>query len=238
MPDIKITDEIRGIINRCRFDGNKVYLPEGQLDRKLYVKINALLEECGGSWNRKEKAHVFPSDPREKLGVLVSQEKLIDSQKAFQKYYTPQWLVEKLVTLADVKGKTVLEPSCGDGRVIRECLKQGAVDVTGIDVEPENCDGLTVIKDDFLKIQPDSLVDVVAGNPPFAKLGYLKHTLHAYNFLKPGGKLVFILPNSIHSNKKFQDFVVDKRWEFDEVEAGAFSDEGTEIATNIVTIYK
>lgn len=235
MADLKITDEIREIINQCRFDGNKVYLPNIQLDRKLYVKVNALLEECGGKWSKKEKCHLFSSEPSEKLGILVAQDKLVDQQKLFQKFYTPQWLVEKLVTLADVKGKTVLEPSCGDGRVMRECIKQGAAEVTGIDIEPE-CELFNVTKADFLEIESEELVDVVVGNPPFSRTDWLKHTLHAYQFVKPGGKLVFILPNSIHSNKKFQDFVLDKRWEFETVEGGAFED--TAIETNIVTIYK
>lgn len=265
MPDIKITDEMRGIINQCRFEGNKVYLPSGQLDRKLYVKINALLEECEGKWSKKEKCHVFPSDPREKLGVLVVQEKLIDSQKARQAYYTPLWLVEKVVTLADVKEKTVFEPSFGDGRFIKECAKQGACQIDGVELDKESYEGaqkeinallssmtqansnseplIHLANADFLMWPLSENLDgqvvgyqVVIGNPPFRRTDWLKHTLHAYQFVKPGGKLVFILPNSIHSNKKFQDFVVDKDWTFEKVEGGSFED--TNIETNIVIIHK
>jgi type I restriction-modification system DNA methylase subunit len=235
MPDIKITEEIRAVLDECEFTETTIKLPDKQLDRKLYVKINALFEECGGSWNRKLKAHVFPSNPKGKLGLIVEEGVLVDKQKLTQKFYTPQWLVEKIVSLADVKGKTVLEPSCGDGRVMRECIKQGAKEVTGVDILPE-CELFNVTKGDFLQTKPEELVDVICGNPPFSRTDWLKHTLHAYKFVKPGGKLVFILPNSIHSNKKFQEFVKDKVWEWKKIPGKSFED--TDIETNIVTIWK
>lgn len=253
MADLKITDEIREIINQCRFDGLKVFLPDIQLDRKLYVKVNALLEEAGGSWNRKGKCHLFASDPREKLGVLAAQDKLVDQQKLFQKFYTPQDLVKEAVQWANVKDQDVLEPSCGDGRFIRECLKQDALSVDAVELDQETAEQtiaefagqILVYTGDFLTFDPSKNAlylpeyDVVIGNPPYSRTDWLKHTLHAYKFVKPnGGRLVFILPNSIHSNKKFQEFVADKKWEYREVPAGKFKSEGTMIGTNIVKIWK
>ena len=253
MADLKITDEIREIINQCRFDGNKVFLPNIQLDRKLYTQVNALFAELKGVWSRKEKAHIFPSDPREKLGILAAQDKLIDQKKARQAFYTPQDLVEEAVKWADVKDQDVLEPSCGDGRFIRECLKQGAQSIDAVELDQETAEQtiaefsgqIVVYAGDFLTFDPSKNAlylpeyDVILGNPPYNHTDWLKHTLHAYKFVKPnGGRLVFILPNSIHSNKKFQEFVADKKWEYREVEAGRFKESGTSIATNIVKIWK
>jgi SAM-dependent methyltransferase len=234
MSNQKLTPEIESVLRAARIEGNKLFLT-GQLSPQVYKKVKNFLLNVGAEWSRKEGCHVFKGDPN-KLLFAIEEGVAVDEQKLTQKFYTPQWLVEKIVALADVKGKTVLEPSCGDGRVMRECVKQGGREVTGVDILPENCEGLVVIKEDFLRLNPDNQVDVAVGNPPFAKLAYLKHTLHAYEFVKEGGKLVFILPNSIHSNKKFQDFVADKEWEFEKVESGAFED--TAIETNIVTIWK
>jgi tRNA1(Val) A37 N6-methylase TrmN6 len=145
-----------------------------------------------------------------------------------------------------------LEPSCGDGRFIRECFKQGAVGIDVVEICEEEAEKvateffgrIAIHVGDFLEFNPitdDNFLpeyDILIGNPPYSRTDWLKHTLHAFKFVKPGGKLVFILPNSIHSNKKFQDFVLDKKWEYREIPAGAFKSEGTNIATNIVTIYK
>jgi type I restriction-modification system DNA methylase subunit len=254
MADIKITDEIRAVLDQCEFTETTVKLPDGQLDRALYVKINKLFEECSGVWSKKLKLHVFPSNPKEKLGMIVETGVLVDKIKARQAYYTPLWLVEKVVKMADVKYKTVMEPSFGDGRFIKECMKQGACWIDGIESDEEAYekalvdipDGETPVhlrNSDFLKWETSVDLDgnfkgydILIGNPPYKATTWLKHTLHAYKFVKEGGKLVFILPNSIHSNKKFQDFVADKVWEFETVPKKSFED--TDIETNIVTIYK
>lgn len=250
MPDIKITDEMRGIIDQCRFEGNKVYLPNVQLDRKLYTQINAIFAELKGEWSRKEKAHVFPSDPREKLGILVAQEKLVDKQKFFQAYFTPPELAKRVVELAEIEPHhIILEPSCGEGALVDEIVKvkHAFIDVCEINNEFLNvlaAKNYPTIRDiypqDFLDLEYcapwDLKYDRVISNPPYNKNQWLTHSIWAYNFVKEGGRLVCILPNSIHSNKKFQDFVIDKRWEFQKVEAKTFED--TDIETNIVTILK
>ena len=244
MPDLKITEEIRSIINQCRFDGLKVYLPNIQLDRKLYVKVDTLLSEAGGKWSRKEKAHIFPEDPREKLGVLAAQDKLIDKQKLYQAFFTPPELAKRVVELADVEGCTVLEPSAGHGALIDQMLTYDGVEIEAIELNPEFVEHLYEkygerigLRDgDFLQLMsPESYYDRIIMNPPFTKLQWLKHIEHAYKFLKPGGKLVAITPNSL-TNKKFQDFALDKKWEFEKIAGNTFED--TAIETNIVTIWK
>ena len=52
---MKISDEILGILSRCTVDGNTLYLPDEQLDRKTYTAVNKCLVNIGGKWNRKAK---------------------------------------------------------------------------------------------------------------------------------------------------------------------------------------
>ena len=35
-----------------------------------------------------------------------------------------------------------------------------------------------------------AVYDLVIANPPFSNLGVMRHTLHAMDFLKPGGRLI------------------------------------------------
>lgn len=47
---MKISDEILGILSRCTVDGNTLYLPDEQLDRKTYTAVNKCLVNIGGKW--------------------------------------------------------------------------------------------------------------------------------------------------------------------------------------------
>ena len=62
------TDEkVQDVLDRCTIEGNNVFLPE-DLDRDVYTKVNKKLIGIGGKWNRKAKAHIFPTDPSELMG--------------------------------------------------------------------------------------------------------------------------------------------------------------------------
>lgn len=53
---------IREILSNAEIDGHQVRLP--RLDPKTYKECDAALQSLGGTWNKKEKAHVFGCDPR------------------------------------------------------------------------------------------------------------------------------------------------------------------------------
>ena len=113
---MKTTQEV---FDQCKIEGNNVYLPQ-QLDKKLYVQVNKALVGIGGKWNRKEKAHVFPSDPSELLGRVQNGE-TINLKKEFQFFETPDELADRLVALAFDPGYqlgAILEPSAGQGAII------------------------------------------------------------------------------------------------------------------------
>lgn len=101
---------------------------------------------------------------------------------------------------SNFKTLRVLEPSCGDGRVLDEVRARGHKGL-GIEVHPGRASeakakGHSVLIGNFLEVAPDPTFDAVAMNPPFYGRHYRKHLDHAKAFLKPGGVLVCILPAS------------------------------------------
>lgn len=240
-------EQIFQTLRSGRVEGNKYFLPEIQLDRKLYQKCNEVIENLGGKWDRKSKAHIFNKGSDkfkdflegEKEEVVESPRKLPQSEKKeLQKFYTPIPLVKKMVEMANVKGKRVLEPSAGDGRFILECIAQGASFVQGIDVAPDS-EEIRILKEDFLNFKTpkeEDKFDVVIGNPPYSKNQWIKHTIHAYDMLKVGGKLFFILPDS--PNRKFYEWIIKKDYDIEKLEKGTFKEMGTMVNTLILTITK
>lgn len=247
MANVKISPEVQDVLNRGAIEGNVFKLPEGQLERDLYVAVDKVLKALGGKWKRGT-GHVFPSDPSEKLGRTLNTGIAVDEKKQFQAFFTPPELAAKVVQMADVSGKYVLEPSAGGGALVKECIAQGASSVFMVEINEEflstliksvapslKCGGITL---DFLKFateQPE--FDRVVMNPPFTKNQDVKHVEHAFKFLKPGGKLVAIMANN-QSRKLFQKLIEGKNYAIEEVDAGAFKESGTMVRTLILTLWK
>ena len=99
-------------------------------------------------------------------------------------------------------GDKVLEPSCGDGRIMDAIIKaQPEADLLGIEyhggrANDARAKGHHVVVANFLEKEPTGDYDFVFMNPPFSGKHYLKHIEHAKKFLRPGGHLVAILPAS------------------------------------------
>lgn len=85
----KIPENVLDVLGMCRTEGNVLYLPDGQLDRKLYMAVNKVLENMGGKWNRKAKGHVFANgDPAEMLEVVLLTQEVRDLKKEFRAFLT------------------------------------------------------------------------------------------------------------------------------------------------------
>jgi SAM-dependent methyltransferase len=140
--------------------------------------------------------------------------------------------------LGNIKGKTVLEPSCGCGRFL-DALRRAGADCFGIEYDAGRADqarakGHRVFRGNFLDAPPTKDRDLVVMNPPFYGRHYEKHIRHALKFLKPGGKLVAILPASArYDHCGLED--LKPRWS--DLPVGAFSQSGTNINTTICTVF-
>ncbi len=162
--------------------------------------------------------------------------------KDLQFYPTPYSVIDRITADLRLDGKRVLEPSCGDGRIM-DCLKANGAEVYGVEVDQARAaatraKGHRVLADNFLRVEPSmgwEDFDLVVMNPPFYGKHYAKHVRHAMRFLKPNGKLVAILPATARYDHGLLDDLAP-RW--CDLPVGAFSESGTNVCTTVATITK
>lgn len=158
--------------------------------------------------------------------------------KDLQFYPTPQKVIDIMLSDLRLSGKHVLEPSCGDGRLMVAIKRAGAASVTGIEFDRDRADkarmwGMPVQWANFLVTIPNPVFDLVIMNPPFYGRHYAKHVRHALRFLKPGGTLIAILPATARYDHGLLDDL-GPNWR--DLPVGAFAESGTNICTTIATI--
>ena len=173
----QIKDDVLTVLSTLNIDGNNVTI-NGQLDRKLYLAVNKVLERIGGKWNRKAKAHVFDGDPTDRLNNVIECGEL-DPKIKTGYFPTPAKIVDKMIELANLeRGQTILEPSAGQGHIAdRICTKIGIhpEDIEICEILPENVHILEekgyVVQREFFKHVDDCGGDVkydrILMNPPF-----------------------------------------------------------------------
>jgi len=241
LPSTTIPADVRGVLVNGRVEGNQFFLPS-QLDRRLYESTNKVLGALGGRWNRKAGAHVFDTQCEDLI------ESAIDTG-SYQRpadlgwFPTPPALAARVVAVAGITaGMRVLEPSGGDGALVREILKRGAT-VIAVEIDPGRAAMLrallgqdNVIEDDFLRIEPTFTVDAVVANPPFAKRADVHHMNHAFKFLRPGGRLTAIMAAGItfREDKLTTEFRA-RLASIELLPEGAFKISGTSVNTVLVT---
>lgn len=242
MADFKLDEDVRSVLLRAECDGQHLRLPSGQLDRKLYERVNKALANAGGKWKGgKVQAHVFDSgNAAGKLVAMLSSGVSVDEKKRDQAFFTPRELALRVATLAEVSGYGVLEPSAGTGALALACMDSGANEVECFEINPEYADellaaGWPTTIGDFLRFQVSRRYTRIVMNPPFTKNQDIAHVKHALTWLAPKGVLVsLMMPNQ--KRKGFQEIVDKYDPEIIEVERGAFKESGTAIATIIVKI--
>jgi hypothetical protein len=116
---LKISNDVANVLANSRVEDIKLFLPEGQLDRKLYMSVNKVLAAIKGKWNRSAKAHIFPESPVDVIDDILLTGEYTDAKKEFQFFETPSPLAKRLVDMAEIiEGETVCEPSAGRGRIV------------------------------------------------------------------------------------------------------------------------
>jgi hypothetical protein len=167
--------------------------------------------------------------------------------KDLQFYWSPQEVIDRAMDVAGIYQRNnysgreapahrVLEPSCGDGRILDELRARGCRPF-GIEVHPGRAaearsKGHAVLTGNFLEQPARPEFDFVVMNPPFYGRHYVKHVRHAMNFLKPGGTLVSILPATAHYDHK------ELQGQWTDLPVGSFSEAGTNVPTGILKIRK
>lgn len=221
---------IRGQKVRVFMNGNAHLF----FDKHALLDINRALAEFYGE--------VLPDAEDENAPRSASRE--VSKDLAY--YPTPDKAAETLIYGAYIGADmTVLEPSCGCGRLL-DMIRQKAKDVRnvralGIEVHAGRADearskGFNVLTANFLDVEPSPDFDRVVMNPPFSGKHYLKHIRHALKFLKPDGRLVAILPATAWYDHG--ELTGDLKGEWRDLPAGSFSESGTNVPTGYIAIHK
>jgi len=257
---VNIDSEVLDILKQGELSNDYYYLPQIQLDRSLYVKVNQVLECAGYKWNKKEKAHLPIQDNSfDRLNTALQTGIIIDSKKEYQFFPTPDNVIEQLIeSIPFDNGKRILEPSAGAGAIADKIKKHCdnyrisyQLDVCEINPQCQQvlkAKGYNLVAEDFLKYNPKDKYDIIIMNPPFNKQQDIDHVTHALSMLVPDGYLVSVMLPSFQyrENKKskaFRDLINNYHNpdlygnEIREVEAGAFKKSGTNIATTILYMY-
>lgn len=231
---ITVVDEIetrapnRGVTIRKFQNGNAHII----FDRFALLDINRALAEFYGE--------VLPDaeedDAKPQVSTAVS--------KDLQFYWSPKPVIAKALDEAGIylpryrgdeppKHK-VLEPSCGDGRILDELRARGCnvfgIEVHAVRAAEARAKGHAVLTANFLEQPARPEFDYVVMNPPFYGRHYVKHVRHALDFLKPGGTLVSILPATAHYDHQ------ELKGTWTDLPVGSFSEAGTNVPTGILRI--
>ncbi|WP_230599535.1 LPD38 domain-containing protein [Aeromonas hydrophila] len=162
------------------------------------------------------KKQAVPRDPLAEKMVALKR-KLVGNRNAFIDFFpTPESHAADLVTLAGIEpGMTVLEPSAGHGMLAEAARAAGAkVDAVELAVDLREilqAKGFGLVGGDFMDTTPAQSYDAVVMNPPFSNDMDIDHVRHAYDHLKPGGRLVAIVSATAgdrqnNKNKAFREW--------------------------------
>lgn len=160
--------------------------------------------------------------------------------KDLQFYWSPPEVIAKAIDVAGIYRRSedsairVLEPSCGDGRILDELRAKGCrpfgIEVHAGRAAEARAKGHAVLTGNFLEQPARPDFDFVVMNPPFYGRHYAKHVRHALKFLKPRGTLVAILPATAHYDHQ------ELKGEWVDLPVGSFSEVGTNVPTGILKI--
>ena len=243
----RVPDDVIPILRRSTFNGNVLTLPE-QLPRETYLRVAKVLTAARGKWNRKANGHVFPFDPRELIGAVVEDGVVVDAKKTLGFFETPDALAQRMIGLSGIApGEIVLEPSAGLGRIAKQLLARG-VRVVAVEIDPTNAealrqlgDGLTVHCEPFeaFQVREAALFDAVIMNPPFADNLDMKHIRAAWEFVRPGRRLIAICSEGPFfrqdtAAREFRAWLEEIGADAVPLPANSFRESGTDVATRII----
>jgi predicted RNA methylase len=181
-----------------------------------------------------------------------SQEEVIPVAPAgdYEFFQTPADLAETMATLADIgPGDTVLDPSAG-GMRIANAAKEAGADVVCNEAHSERAKeleraGYPCTSANFLELKPGTGpgFDAVIMNPPFSRGQDCAHISHAWNFLKPGGRLVAIAAAGVkyrgdQRTARFREWLNNVGGVMTDLPPGTFSESGTDVQTVLIQATK
>lgn len=134
----------------------------------------------------------------------------MDFQNLFNRdfYPTPHEVIEQMLSLSDIRGKIILEPSAGSGNIVDFLQTNGAKKVIACEINTKlqaiiagKCE---LIASDFLTVTPDMIshIDMIVMNPPFS--AEEAHILHAWDIAPEGCEIISLCNSSLLSRNYYE----------------------------------
>ncbi len=237
----ELGEAVVAALSALELDGARARVVE-PLGPEVRREVGAVLEFLGGvrrpdgsggsggpgGLDGDDDAYVFPEDARDLVDRAIDAGRLdlprAVRDAALSGAATPAGLAAELVAAAGVVPRCeVLEPSAGDGAIVRALQGAGAI-VTAVELSPVRRETLLLRvlsprdllarEEDFLQYRPPSSFDRVVMRPPSCRSGlgdHLDHVRHAYDLLRPRGILVAVLPASL-AYRRDPRHVQFRRW--------------------------
>jgi hypothetical protein len=242
-----MTSELTSSLSKMIVNGNRLELPKDEQFTN-YPTVKKALLMAGGKYLKC--GFLFNDNAQAIKDRLVGGEAINDKKK-FQFFSTPSHVIDLIINKADIDSHmSVLEPSAGQGAIVDAIIEAGA-HPSMIELMPENIKVLNrkysmdLSPIDFLTINPADHIkyERIVANPPFTKNQDVDHVLHMYKFLEQDGLLVSVMGKSwINGSQKkqlaFKEWLVSVNATVTDIDAGAFKESGTNIATVLVEIRK
>lgn len=171
-----------------------------QVGQQAKDEAERILVSIGGV-KTSENVWQFDYYPNDVVGEIVRTGCLPDV-KAHQYYPTPANVAEAAIELAmdgATPGMNWLEPSAGQGGLADLMPKDdtACIEISELHCKVLEAKGHTVTQGDFLQFSPQCKpYDRIVMNPPYSEGRWQEHTKHAASMVRPGGRLVAILPSS------------------------------------------
>jgi methylase of polypeptide subunit release factors len=225
-----------------------------ELDRSSYLKLNEILINIGGKWDKSKGRHVFDYCPRNVIDFILTSREL-PPKNPYAYFPTPESVITDMVAhlLPIYPNMTFLESSAGTGHIINCLRKLNHLNhVTAFEIDRfraahlAKLSNVSVVTADFLTSTLDKKFDVAIINPPFSVEGnatcFVDHVQHTYNMLDEHGKMAAVLPVNwlTASTKKLKAF---REWvylhgKYYILPKNTFKESGTLISTCIIVIDK
>lgn len=191
-----------------------------------------------------------PSDADRKADELRRKVEALQFANIPGYFPTPAPIIARMFEAANIPAGQhvdILEPSAGSGAILDQARFRYPFAILSSYERHASlrailtAKGYTLAGADFTEETAAPGFDYVLMNPPFEKGQDIDHVRHAFAFLRPGGRLVAIMSPGpfFRQDRKAADF---REWfeglggERQEIEAGAFKESGTGVASCMVVI--
>jgi SAM-dependent methyltransferase len=241
--------------------GNKLITALGKANRKQQkVSVPWQFERAHSDISRLQKMGIeSPAEFRAALREFIDLKEQPEQEDKIKKlerrmvgrandgldfFPTPQSVADEMIAASDIQeGMKVLEPSAGMGHIADQ-IRDAGVDPDVIELSPNRRElleakGHNIVANDFMDYNEGGY-DRIIMNPPFSDRRDAAHVQHAYDLLKPGGRLVAIMGEGVFfgSDKKassFMDWLDSVGGEHEKMAENTFMDKSLPVTTGVNT---